>query len=164
MPDPLELRLTVSQAEVLVEAPEHHRQVLLLIEALRMKMDAQPRPDLRQEPPATPCGRDPDHGKAPVLVPAAHVSEPEKLEPPGTFSLVCGSLVRKTPEHDELGLAVSNREMELPQPLRQRDFEVFRIRPILEAGNVVVGEADQAGLAPTLARKDPLEPQVEDVV
>lgn len=75
-----------------------------------------------------------------------------------------GSLARKPPEHEELSLPIRDREMELPQPLRQRGLEALRIRAVLEAGNVVVGKTDQAGLATTLARKDPLEPQVEDVM
>jgi hypothetical protein len=40
MPNPLELRLAVGPAEVLVEAPEHQRQVLLLIEPCVIKARA----------------------------------------------------------------------------------------------------------------------------
>ena len=36
--DPVELRLTVEQTEILVEASQHHRQLLLLILPLPMPM------------------------------------------------------------------------------------------------------------------------------
>src|SRR6516164_445662 len=164
VPDPFQLRLTMSQAEVFVEPPQHHAQVLLLVEALRMKVVAQPDFHPHQESTAASHGRDPDYRESSLSVPTADVSEPEKVEPPRAFPLMRGPLVRKTTEDHELRLPVRDREMELPQPLLQRGAEALRIPSVLEAGHVIVGETDQAGLALTLMREDPLEPQVEHVV
>jgi len=70
-----------------------------------------------------------------------------------------GSLIRKATEDHELRLPVCDRELELPQPLLQGGAEALRIPSVLKAGYIVVGETDQAGLALTLTREDPLEPR-----
>ena len=69
----IQIRLTVMQAEVLVEALKHLPQVLLLIPAPPVHMLDQPVVGASEEFAAAPNTRKPDHGEASVAIDSTNV-------------------------------------------------------------------------------------------
>jgi hypothetical protein len=78
--DPAELAVAVVQGEVLVEAAQHHREVLLLLASLPMSVSKQPLAGASQELSATLGAGDPDQGEPPCSILPTDVLEAQKLK------------------------------------------------------------------------------------
>src|ERR1035441_4691880 len=87
--DPVELRLTVVQTEILVEAAQHPRQLLLLILPLPMPMLPEPLLGFSQELSAAFIARHPYQGKLAASIRAAHMRKTQEVE---TLRLITGLL------------------------------------------------------------------------
>jgi hypothetical protein len=66
--DPAELAVAVVQGEVLVEAAQHHREVLLLLASLPMSVSKQPLAGASEELSATLGAGDPDQSETPCSI------------------------------------------------------------------------------------------------
>jgi hypothetical protein len=66
--DPAELAVAVVQGEVLVEAAQHHREVLLLLASLPMSVSKQPLAGANEELSATLGAGDTDQGETPCSI------------------------------------------------------------------------------------------------
>ena len=74
-PDPVKLRLAVMQSEILVEAAQHHHELLSLILPLPMPMLAEPLLGFGQELSAAFVAWDPHQGKLAASIGAADMLE-----------------------------------------------------------------------------------------
>ena len=66
--DPAELAVAVVQGEVLVEAAQHHREVLLLLASLPISVSKQPLAGASEELSAALGAGDPDQGEPPCSI------------------------------------------------------------------------------------------------
>ena len=78
--DPAELAVAVVQGEVLVEAAQHHREVLLLLASLPMPVSKQPPAGASEELSATLGAGDPDQSETPCSILPTDVLEAQKLK------------------------------------------------------------------------------------
>ena len=78
--DPAELAVAVVQGEVLVEAAQHHREVLLLLASRPMPVSKQPLAGASEELSATLGAGDPDQGETPCSILPTDVLEAQKLK------------------------------------------------------------------------------------
>ena len=89
MPYPVKLSLAVVQPKVLIEAPQHPLQVLLLLPPSPVSVMKDPFPCASQELPATLQARDTNQSKSPRSINPTDMLEAQKLEglrPPQSVS------------------------------------------------------------------------------
>jgi hypothetical protein len=80
LPHPAELALTVMQSEVLIEAAQHPRQMLLLLPSSPVSVLKDPLPCAYQELPTTLDAGDAKQGEAPRSIHPTNMFEAQKLE------------------------------------------------------------------------------------
>jgi len=130
--DPVKLRLTVVQSEILVEAAQHHRQLLLLILSLPMPMLPEPLFGFGQEFSAAFRARNPHQGKFASSIGAAHMLKTQEVE---RIRLVAG--LRQVPsdkasESHYPRFLLRQLQTEFSESIRQVLLELLRIAPVLE--------------------------------
>src|ERR1035438_3126325 len=125
--DPVELRLTVVQTEILVEAAQHPRQLLLLILPLPMPMLPEPLLGFSQELSAAFNARNPHQGKLASSISAAHKLKTQEVK---RIRLIAG--LRQVPsdkasESHYPRLFLRQFQPEFSESIRQVLLELFRI-------------------------------------
>src|ERR1700729_2310638 len=98
--DPAELAVAVVQGEVLVEAAQHHREVLLLLASLPMSVSKQPLAGAREELSATLGIGDPDQGEPPCSILPTDVLEAQKLKRLWPLSVLAPLAACKRPKNE----------------------------------------------------------------
>ena len=163
LPYPVELSLAVVQPEVLIEAPQHPLQVLLLLPPSPVSVMKDPLPCASQELPATLNARDANQSKSPRPINPTDMLEAQKLEglrPPQSVSQT--SHVCESPKEYAPSLFLGQLQPELREPLPHSLLELVRVFTELEAHHKVISKTHQIRLAPTLRFDFLLKPQIEN--
>src|SRR5579863_1870411 len=151
MPYPVELSLAVVQPEVLIEAPQHPLQVLLLLPSSPVSVMKDPLPCASQELPATLNAGDANQSKSPRSINPTDMLEAKKLEglrPPQSVSQT--SSVSESPKEYAPSLLLGQLQSEFREPFPHSLLEVIRVLPELKTHHEVISKTHQLRLAPTL--------------
>jgi len=159
--DPAELAVAVVQGEVLVEAAQHHREVLLLLASLPISMSKQPLAGASEELSATLGAGDPDQGEPPCSILPTDVLEAQKLKRLWPLSVLAPFDGRKTPKEQQPSFLLGQFQIELRKTFPQLALEVLRVSPELEASHKIIRETHQVCLALALCFEFLFKPQVE---
>ena len=159
--DPAELAVAVVQGEVLVEAAQHHREVLLLLASLPMPVSKQPLVGASEELSATLGAGDPDQGETPCSILPTDVLEAQKLKRLWPLSVFAPFDGCKTPKEQQPSFLLGQFQIELRKSFPQLALEVFRVSPELEASHKIIRETHQVCLALALCFEFLFKPQVE---
>jgi hypothetical protein len=127
--NPAELVTAMVQGEVLVEAAQHHREVLLLLASLPMPVPQQPLAGASEELTATLGAGNADQGKAPCPIHPTGVFEAKKLERLRPLSVLAPRGGGKTPKEQQPSLVLGQLQIEARKTLPQMVLEVLRIAP-----------------------------------
>jgi len=119
MADPAELAVAVVQGEVLVEAAQHHREVLLLLASLPMSVSKQPLAGASEELSATLGARNTDQGETPCSILPTDVLEAQKLKRLGPMSVLAPFDGRKTPKEQQPSFLLGQLQIELRKTFPQ---------------------------------------------
>jgi hypothetical protein len=162
-PYPVELSLAVVQPEVLIEAPQHPLQVLLLLPPSPVSVMKDPLPRASQELPATLGARDANQSKSPCSINPTDMLEAKKLEsfrPPQSVPQT--SHACESPKEYAPSFLLGQLQPEFRKPFPHLLLELVRVLPELESHHKVIGKTHQIRLAPTLLLDFLLKPQIEN--
>ena len=159
--NPAELVTAMVQGEVLVEAAQHHREVLLLLASLPMPVPQQPLAGASEELTATLGAGNADQGKAPCPIHPTGVFEAKKLKRLWPLSVLAPRGGGKTPKEQQPSLVLGQLQIEPRKTLPQMVLEVLCISPKLEASHKIIGKTHEVRLALALQFEFLFEPQVE---
>jgi hypothetical protein len=144
--DPAELAVAVVQGEVLVEAAQHHREVLLLLASLPMPVSKQPLAGASEELSATLGAGDPDQGETPCSILPTDVLEAQKLKRLWPLSVFAPFDGCKTPKEQQPSFLLGQFQIELrksfPQLALPADhWSTSQLLPVDAAGRAPVHHA-----------------------
>jgi hypothetical protein len=159
--DPAELAVAVVQGEVLVEAAQHHREVLLLLASRPMSVSKQPLAGAGEELSAALGAGDTDQGETPCSIRPTDVLEAQKLKRLWPLSVLAPFDGRKTPKEQQPSFLLGQFQIELRKTFPQLAMEVLRVSPELEASHKIIRETHQVCLALALRFEFLFKPQVE---
>ena len=145
--DPAELAVAVVQCEVLVEAAQHHREVLLLLASCPMSASKQPLAGARS---AALGAGDADQGETPCSIRPTDVPEAQKLKRLWPLSVLEPFDGRTTPKEQQPSFLLGQFAIELRKTFPQLAPEVLRVSPELEASRKIIRETHQVRMAPAL--------------
>jgi hypothetical protein len=126
----------VVQGEVLVEAAQHHREVLLLLASLPMSVSKQPLAGASEELSATLGAGDPDQGEPPCSILPTDVLEAQKLKRLWPLSVLAPFDGGKTPKEQQPSFLLGQFQIEL-----RKTFPQLARTGNLSSGVVMVNSA-----------------------
>lgn len=138
LPYPVELALTVMQAEVLIETPQHLCQMFLLLPSSPVSVMKDPLPCPGQELPTTLHARDTNQSKSPRSIHSTDMLETQKLEglrSPQSVPQTCHAC--ESPKEYAPSLLLGQLQSEFREPLPHFLLEVVRILSELETHHEV---------------------------
>src|SRR5262249_43940415 len=133
MADPAQPTVAVVQSKVLVEATQHHRQVLLLFASLPMPMFEQPLAGASKKLSAALGAGDTGQGEPPAPVHTTDMLEAEELKRFRPLSMLAAHGGGKTSKEQHPSLVLGQFQIESREPLPQLALEVLRVVLELEA-------------------------------
>jgi hypothetical protein len=137
--DLAELAVAVVQGEVLVEAAQHHREVLLLLASLPMSVSKQPLAGASEELSTTLGARDPDQGEPPCSILPTDVLEAQKLKRLWPLSVLAPFDGGKTPKEQQPSFLLGQFQIGL-RNVPQLALKVLRVSSELEASHKITRE------------------------
>ena len=138
LPYPVELALTVMQAEVLIEAAQHLRQMFLLLPSSPVSVMKDPLPCPGQELPTTLDAGDTNQSKSPRPIHPTDMFETQKLEsfwPPQSVPQACHAC--ESPKEYAPSFLLGQLQTEFREPLPHLLLEVVGILSELETHHEV---------------------------
>jgi hypothetical protein len=165
LPHPVELSLAVVQPEVLIEAPQHPCEMLLLLPSPPVSVVKDPFPRASQKLPATLDARYTNQSESPCSIDPADMFEAKKLE--SFWSPISVAQTRnacKAPKENASCFLLSQFQPEFREPLPHFRLELVRVFPELKTHHKIISETHQIRLAPTVWPDFLLKPQIENEV
>jgi hypothetical protein len=165
LPYPVELALAVVQAEVLIEAPQHLRQMFLLLPSFPVSVMKDPLPCPGQELPTTLNAGDTNQSKSPRSVHPTDMLEAQKLEGfRSPQSVPQTGHACESPKEYAPSFLLGQLQSEFREPLPHFLLELGRILSELETHHEVISETQQIRLASTFRSDLLLKPKIENKV
>jgi hypothetical protein len=140
----------VVQGKVLVEAAQHHRQVLLLFASLPMPMFEQPLAGASEKLSAALDAWDADQGEPPVPIHTTDMLEAKELKRFRPLSMLAAHDGGKSSEEQHPSLVLGQFQIEPCESFPQLALEVLRVVLELEASHKIISKTHQVRLASAL--------------